>query len=307
KKERCITGLATDALNRTVIASTLDGTINFFDFQTTKLEHTSILSSTVTSILLHSDNGLLAVVCDDMVVRIIDIETRRIVRELDGFRGRILDITFSPDSRWLVTTSLDSIIRTFDIPTGRLIDAFRTPSIATSLSFSPTNDFLATAHVDSVGIFLWANRAQYAEVSFQTVTDDDFLNVNLPSMQGVAEDEALNALSALTTNDASVDVFSTPPQLDGELITLTLLPRARWQTLLNLEIIQQRNKPKEPPKAPEKAPFFLPTLPGVEMRFDQPDTKTSDTKKSTRRLEKVGGTLESTFYKKLLADAKDGD
>ncbi|KAG5721829.1 hypothetical protein E4T56_gene14429, partial [Termitomyces sp. T112] len=32
-----------------------------------------------------------------------------------------------------------------------------------------------------------------------------------------------------------------------------------------------------------------------------------DTKKSTRRLEKVGGTLESTFYKKLLADAKDGD
>ena len=114
--------------------------------------------------------------------------------------------TFSPDSRWLVTTSLDSIIRTFDIPTGRLIDAFRTPSIATSISFSPTNDFLATAHVDSVGVFLWsvllvhltynevdvgnrANRAQYAEVSFQTVTDDDLSSVNLPSMQGVAEDE----------------------------------------------------------------------------------------------------------------------
>lgn len=28
KRERCITGLATDALNRTVVASTLDGTIN---------------------------------------------------------------------------------------------------------------------------------------------------------------------------------------------------------------------------------------------------------------------------------------
>jgi U3 small nucleolar RNA-associated protein 21 len=27
-KERCVTGLATDALNRLVIASTLDGTIN---------------------------------------------------------------------------------------------------------------------------------------------------------------------------------------------------------------------------------------------------------------------------------------
>ena len=52
-------------------------------------------------------------------------------------------------------SSLDSVIRTFDIPTGRLIDAFRSSSIATSISFSPSNDFLATAHVDSVGVFLW--------------------------------------------------------------------------------------------------------------------------------------------------------
>lgn len=74
-------------------------------------------------------------------------------------------------------------------------------------------------------------------------------------MQGLAEDEGqylssvfllaftlssldLDALSALTSSDAPIDVFSTPPQLDGELITLTLLPRSRWQTLLNLEVIQ---------------------------------------------------------------------
>ena len=50
---------------------------------------------------------------------------------------------------------MDSVIRTFDIPTGKLIDAFRPASVATSISFSPTGDFLATAHVDSVGVFLW--------------------------------------------------------------------------------------------------------------------------------------------------------
>ena len=55
----------------------------------------------------------------------------------------------------MIATSLDSIIRTFDIPTGRLIDAFRTPSVAASVSFSPTGDFLASSHVDSVGIYLW--------------------------------------------------------------------------------------------------------------------------------------------------------
>jgi hypothetical protein len=52
---------------------------------------------------------------------------------------------------------------------------------------------------------------------------------------------ALEALTALQVTDTPADVFSTPPQLDGELITLTLLPRSRWQTLLNLEVIQVCN------------------------------------------------------------------
>lgn len=109
---RSVTGLATDSLNTLVIASTLDGTINvclscqhcpllhaltliefqFFDFHSTKLEHSLVLPSAVVSILLHRDSGLLAAVCDDMIVRVVDIETRRIVREMGGFRGRVLDI-----------------------------------------------------------------------------------------------------------------------------------------------------------------------------------------------------------------------
>lgn len=57
-----------------------------------KLMSTLTLKASVTSILLQRDNGLLAAVCDDLVVRIVDIETRRVVRELSGPRGRILDI-----------------------------------------------------------------------------------------------------------------------------------------------------------------------------------------------------------------------
>jgi hypothetical protein len=102
------------------------------------------------------------------------------------------------------------------------------------------------------------NRAQFCDVSFQSLADDDISEVPFPSMHGTedAEEEegeafimhpvlysflhaiALEALSALTVQDKPVDVFSTPPQLDGDLITLTLLPRSRWQTLLNLDVIQ---------------------------------------------------------------------
>ncbi|KAF8921083.1 Utp21 specific WD40 associated putative domain-containing protein [Mucidula mucida] len=303
---RSITGLASDALNRTVIASTLDGTVNFFDFHTTELERTITVPSPITSLVLHRDNGLLALICDDMIVRIIDIETKRVVRELGGFRGRILDITFSPDSRWLIASSLDSSIRTFDVPTGRLIDVFKTPSVATSLAFSPTNDFLATSHVDSVGVFLWANRAQYDDVSFHSVNDDAIEETTLPSMQGTVEDEALDDLSPLTAPKEAQDLFITPPQLDGELITLTLLPRSRWQTLLNLEVIQHRNKPKEPPKAPEQAPFFLPTLPGVDARFVvEEDKKETKSLKTTKR---VGNAqVQSQFYKTLTDEQPESD
>ena len=164
-----------------------------------------------------------------------------------------------------------------------------------------------------------ANRAQYSEVPFQSIVEEDVTDVSLPSMQGLAEDEgtstrifpsdhnkltnpssALDALSALTVEDKPTDAFTTPPQLDGELVTFTLLPRSRWQTLLNLEVIQQRNKPKEPPKQPEKAPFFLPTLPGVEQRFAVDQQKAQqEAKKPTKRLQRAAGETESVFYKKL--------
>ncbi|KAI9571311.1 Utp21 specific WD40 associated putative domain-containing protein [Boletus coccyginus] len=303
--ERCITGLATDALNRLVIASTLDGTINFFDFHTTKLDYTLVLSSSAQSTILHRNSGLLAVVCEDVTVRVVDIETRRIVRELSCGQARILDTAFSPDSRWIVSTSLDSVIRTFDIPTGGLIDAFRTPSIATSIAFSPVNDFLATAHVDSVGVFLWANRAQFAEVALRTVSEKDIAEVSMPLMQGEVEDDVLETLTGLTMEDKPVDIFSTPPQLDGDLVTLTLLPRSRWQALLNLEVIQQRNQPTEPPKKPEQAPFFLPTLPGVEHRFAIEDRKEEDVEKKTR-LDKTMARSKSILQTKL-AKLKGGN
>jgi U3 small nucleolar RNA-associated protein 21 len=113
--ERTVTGLATDSLNRVAIASTLDGTVNvrahamvvkgpnleicsqkFFDFHTSKLEHTLVLSAAIDSMTLQRDSGLLAIICDDLVVRLLDIETHRIVREFGGFGGRVLDLVGLP-------------------------------------------------------------------------------------------------------------------------------------------------------------------------------------------------------------------
>lgn len=70
-----------------------------------------------------------------------------------------------------------------------MVDIFRCESIATSLSFSPTGDYLATAHVDNVGIFLWANRMQFTTVSLRSITEDDVIRVALPTSSTLDDDD----------------------------------------------------------------------------------------------------------------------
>ena len=48
----------------------------------------------------------------------------------------------------------------------------------------------------------------------------------------------LDDLSALVVDDQPEDNFVSMPGLEGEVVTLTHLPRSRWQTLLNLDVIQ---------------------------------------------------------------------
>ncbi|KAG0093270.1 hypothetical protein BGZ93_004161 [Podila epicladia] len=285
--KKAITGLQSDRLNRILISGSLDGQLKLWDMKTGKCEHSMEMPAPITHLLLYTENNHLAVICDDLCIRIVDVDNRRVVREFWGHSNRITDMTFSPDGHWLVSSSLDATIRTWDLPTGHMVDIFRCESIATSLSFSPTGDYLATAHVDNVGIFLWANRMQFTTVSLRSITEDDVIRVALPTSSTLDEDDE-DAENMFTTNEevlALEPTIETPEQLTEQMITLSLLPKSKWQTLLNLDVIKARNKPKEAPKAPEKAPFFLSTLPGVEPKFvatKKDDDKADDDSKMIR-------------------------
>ena len=62
---------------------------------------------------------------------------------------------FSNDGRWIVGASQDSLIRIWDLATGHLIDVVRLQSVCTTLAFSGTGEFLATAHEEGVGVNIW--------------------------------------------------------------------------------------------------------------------------------------------------------
>ncbi|KAJ1667854.1 rRNA-processing protein utp21 [Coemansia sp. RSA 1813] len=282
---KAITGIQTDSCNKTVYSASLDGTLRIWDFATGKEEHCVELPSTPSRMVLHREGGLLACVCDDACVRVVDAESHRVVRKFSGHRNRITDLAFSNDGRWIVTSSLDSTIRTWDLPTGHMVDWFRVESVPVSLAFSPTGDFLATAHMDSVGIFLWANRSQFADVTLRQISaatadsEDDTASVAaliaMPTSAGLAADgqdeegiEPSKSEGGSESGDGSADVYMSTEKLTENMVTLSSLPKSKWQTLLNLAVIKKRNAPQKPPQAPEKAPFFLPTAEGVEHRFD---------------------------------------
>ena len=315
KHRKAVTGLMVDGLNRTVISCGLDGKIKFWDFLTGCLQD-EIDWFSMTAIIAsqyHRPSDLIALSCDDLSIRVVDTETKKSVRELWGCLGQISGFCFSNDGRWIVAASMDSVIRVWDLPTGHLINALRVESPCTALAFSDTGEYLATAHADSVGINLWNNRTLFTQVPTRLIREDEIIPAvalssfgkNAQSLISAAFEEARSEDEESEEYDAS----SALDQLSSSMLTLSLVPKSRWQTLLHLDTIRQRNKPKEPPKAPEKAPFFLPSLdsakPAAPQHTDGQKENTSAERSRIMKMNRAGAA--STFTTSLSAGADTGD
>lgn len=61
--------------------------------------------------------------------------------------------------------------------------------------------------MDSVGVFLWANRAQYAEVSFQTVSDDSLADTKLPTMREDIDEDGLSIFPSIPSVSSPASPF----------------------------------------------------------------------------------------------------
>ncbi|KIW66727.1 hypothetical protein PV04_06030 [Phialophora macrospora] len=280
-----ITGIVVDNLNQTMVTASLDGTIIFWDFSSGKIiERKSFDDAMPTAIRYNPVSGLLAISCDDLCIRVIDIETRKVVRELWGCLGQIYDYCFSHDGRWIVAGSMDSVVRVFDLATGHLIDAFKTAATCTNMTFSSTGEFLATTHAGSPGIFIWTNKALFTHVSTRQIDDvKGIIDLSqTPAAFNAASQLAIEVSDMAEEADEllvdGINVSSELDQLDKSLLTLSLQPQARWQTLLNLDSIRARNKPIQPPEKPKAAPFFLGTSASLTNADDIPNPHGPNTK-----------------------------
>lgn len=291
-----VRGLAVDSLNKTLVSVGSDKKLILWSFVNhvphRKSPHE--LPSPATKLCRVSDSDLAAIAMEDYSVILFDCSALSIVRRFGaskdgtavGHTGPVTDVGFSPDGRSLFTSSLDSTVRVWDVPTNTCVDwlSFRTPP--TALSLSPTGEFLATTHTGQLGISLWSDKSFY-----QTVHVDGAFP---PSEPAPIEEDGYDSDEEFIQNSTTLAIAA--PKIGGDdekeqgakkvplpkeegLITLSGLPPAHWKNLFHLELVKERNKPKEAPKKPPSAPFFLQWRSGETMG-DKPADSSDKIEKS---------------------------
>lgn len=309
-----VTGLVVDSLNKTIISSSRDGKLKFWDFATGHLldELDWAPMTRLVSLRYHPASDLLAATCDDGCIRVVDTETKKTIRELWGCAGGINDVAFSNDGRWIIAASGDRVVRVWDLPTGHLIDAIRLRNPCTALAFSGTGEFLATACEGELGVNIWNNKTLFTHVPTRHISAHEIADVANPTASGEGGAGIIDA--ALADEAETEDVapaITLLDQLSEDMVTLSLVPKSRWQTLLHLDLIRHRNKPTEAPKVPEKAPFFLPSLeggrPSSSLVAGAADSvAAAENQSRITQLEKLGAD-EGTFSRTLRAGMQSGE
>ncbi|KEY74201.1 hypothetical protein S7711_00358 [Stachybotrys chartarum IBT 7711] len=303
---KAITGIIVDSMNKTIVSCSLDGKIKFWDFLTGGLlDQIDWAPMTFpTSCRYHASSGLVAFSCDDMSIRVVDMETKKTIREFWGPEDTINDFCFSSDGRWVVAASQDSAIRIWDLPTSHLIDAIRLEKPCKALAMSSSGEYLAATIQDELGVTLWTNKTLYKHVPTRQISEKEINQVAAPTASG---EGSHGLLAGAFDEEQAEDEDDVPApvidQLSADMMTLSLVPKARWQTLLHLDLIKERNKPKEAPKAPEKAPFFLPSS-GNGQPTDQNATAVEAAEGGGSRISRLDPSrFEEMFASKLRAGA----
>ena len=143
----------------------------------------------------------------------------------------------------MITASMDCLVKVWDLPSGKLIDCFKFENAPTSICYSPTSEFLATTHVNELGIFLWSNKTLYSHVPLKQLADDYEPEISIAMPNTNTQDgnqQDLDEIEKDLTGDDLDDYksYTSPEQLAFELVTLSLLPESRWKNLVYLDIIK---------------------------------------------------------------------
>lgn len=306
-----VRGVAVDAYNTCIASGGADNILRLWKFGKSETYEELTFMGGIASMFRHKQTSLLGVILDNFEIIVVCLSSKKILREIKNFSSSVQDALFSPDCRWLTASSGDCLVRTWDLPTSNMIDIFRLESIVTFMDFSPNGQILATALNDNVGILLWSNKTLFKFVSLLPIP----LDFEPPMLDAISDKENLPSLQDAKLQFTGYN-YESPEFLANDLVTFSKVPESKWKTLMHLDIIRERNKPKQPTKQ-HLAPFFIPSelkLPSGEDPFDSSKNSAQDkndgssggASSTQSKILSINFTL-SPFATALLEDPKEPD
>lgn len=274
-----VEGLASDMMETVVVSCGLDGHVRFWSLQNNlaAIGDSINVGCPLTQMVMHREGGLVAFAADDWCVRVLDMESRSIVREFHGHSNQVTSLCFSGNCRWLLSASTDASLRTWDIVSSHCIDRFLCPSPVVAMAFSPLNDLLATAHLDNVGVFVWSNKGHFTEVYLKPV--DESARVQLVPLPLLLADDR-DSTWFTNPEESRRDEPQQAQQPSGPLgdhawswlqeqplglgtdglVRVSGEPDSKFLSLVHVDQIKERNKAQQVASQVSRAPFSLPSM-----------------------------------------------
>lgn len=288
-----VVGVSVDGCGDVLVsAGTDDSLVKFWNMHGRLLDNESITTpARVGTLRWCKTSDLLAISCDDFCIYVYDASTKKLARKFAAHAGPIVDMCFDPQGRRIISAAMDGTVRTWDLPSGRVIDTLSCSDAPTSIAVAPSGEYLATTHVNKLGISLWVDTSKFGSLfmlDHQHEADDvtvlDSVDDSDGAIDSEASDEADKSGASATAfpngRTKGPDEGDSQP-LSANVATLSSKPLTHWTTLSNLQAIKERNKPVEPAKKAESAPFFLPTVKGIKMQFAVSGPSEEDSKINT--------------------------
>ena len=193
----------------------------------------------------------------ERLVSIIDLHADKIVRKI-SVTDQVTSMTWAEGGKWIAIATKDKRMVVYEIPTAMVIDRVEFESPVKCMRFMYKNAHLVTSHEDGQGsLRVWQNIALLHGPGPVT---DHFLPI---------EDQAEDKSSKREREPEIVEVSVKKTRVaENEVV---VFGGTRWQQILKLDEIKERNKPRKAAEKPKSAPFFLPVkYQGVQPVFAAP-------------------------------------
>ncbi|OAF65871.1 U3 snoRNA-associated protein 21 [Intoshia linei] len=250
-----INSVKINILNKIVITCGNDSMARFWMFDTKKLFKYIQFDFIPFDMDISRESNLVSINLSNFDVIIVCLVSFSVSRIFKGHFRRITCHRFTSDARYVLSSSMDSTLRVWNIPHDCLVDVLiLKDGPIDSFAVNDTFSLLATSQIGKKGITLWSNKSCYEYVPLKRIHECD-IKTSLVLVNHVEQEHIDIEMSQ--TEDINITIDNIDFKNDDSLISLSELNGFNWSNLSKLDVIRKRNKPKEGFQKPPDAPFFI--------------------------------------------------